>query len=64
MAAALFFFYGLAAGFLVVRLRRSRAAAAPRWMLGLAWLTMIASLALTALILGWAIWTEFGHSQG
>jgi hypothetical protein len=59
MAAALFFLYGLAAGFLVVRLRRSRAAAAPRWMLGLAWVTMIASFALAALIVGWAVWAGF-----
>ena len=59
MAAALFFFYGLAAGFLVVRLRRSRAAAAPLWLLALAWVTMIASFALTGLIIGWAAWTGF-----
>jgi len=60
MGAALFFLYGLAAGFLVVRLRRSRAAGAPRWVLSLAWLTMVASFVLAALLLGWAVWTGFG----
>ena len=60
MAAAMFFLYGLAAGFLVVRLRQSRARDHPRWMLGLAWVTMIASFALAARILGWALWSGFG----
>ena len=59
MEAALFFLYGLAAGLLLTRFRGRRALASPPrgFLAALAWLTMAASFALAALLIGWAAWT-------
>ena len=58
--AALLFLYGLAAGFLLVRLRKRRALAEPPrgalW--AAAWLTMAISFALAGLLLAWGFWAE------
>ena len=58
--AVLLIFYGLAAGFLLMRLRRRRAVAEPPrgalW--AAAWLTMAISFALAALLLAWGLWAE------
>lgn len=61
MTAAVFLFlYGLAAGFLLVRLRKHRTLAEPQrgalW--GAAWLTMAISFALSGLLLAWRFWAE------
>ena len=59
-SAVLFFLYGLAAGFLLMRLRRRRAVAEPPrgalW--AAAWLTMAISFALAGLLLAWGLWAE------
>jgi hypothetical protein len=54
MAVALFFLYGLAAGFLLVRLRR--AGPASRALQAIAWVTMSTSFALAILLLAWGFW--------
>ena len=60
--AALLFLYGLAAGFLLMRLRRRGAVAAPPrgalW--AVAWLTMAISFVLAGLLLAWGLWAELG----
>ena len=59
-SANLLFLYGLAAGFLLMRLRRRRAVAEPPrgalW--AIAWLTMAISFALAGLLLAWGLWAE------
>ena len=62
MTAALFFLYGLAAGFLLFRLRRRRRLARPpgRLLQGIALVTMAASFALAVLLLAWGLWTASG----
>lgn len=59
-SAVLFFLYGLAAGFLLMRLRRRRAVAEPPrgalW--AAAWLTMAISFALAGLLLAWGLWAD------
>ena len=58
--AVLLFLYGLAAGFLLMRLRRRRAVAEPPrgalW--AAAWLTMAISFALAGLLLAWGLWAD------
>ena len=58
--AFLLFLYGLAAGFLLVRLRKRRALVEPPrgalW--AAAWLTMAVSFALAGLLLAWAFWGQ------
>ena len=58
MTALLFFLYGLAAGFLLIRLRRRRARLHPpgRLVWAAAWFTMILSFALAALLGMTLIW--------
>jgi hypothetical protein len=61
-SAVLLFLYGLAAGFLLMRLRKRRALAEPPrgalW--ATAWLTMAISFALAGLLIAWGLWAELG----